>query len=197
MSSAEQERAEAEKLPSEDVVGVLLEQHARIRDLFAAVRGGPAEQREERFRELRALLAVHETAEEMIVRPAAKKTAGEQEAEARNEEEKEANKVLAELDKLEVGSERFTRLLADFEQSVSDHAEHEEQEEFPALRTRLSEEDRTKLGKRILAVEKTAPTRPHPTAAGSPALQWTVGPFASVLDRARDAVSSTGSSTGG
>ncbi|MBQ1158906.1 hypothetical protein KBZ21_12305 [Streptomyces sp. A73] len=100
---------------------------------------------------------------------------------------------------LEVGSGRFTRLLADFEQSVSDHAdhaEHEEQEEFPALRTRLSEEDRTKMGERILAVEKTAPTRPHPTAAGSPALQWTVGPFASVLDRARDAVSSTGSSSG-
>ncbi|MFE0764203.1 hemerythrin domain-containing protein [Streptomyces smyrnaeus] len=192
MSSAEQERAEAESMPSEDVVGVLLKQHARIRDLFQAVRSGPAEQREERFRELRALLAVHETAEEMIVRPAAQKTAGEQEAAARNEEEKEANKVLAELEKLQFGSEDFTRLLADFEQSVSDHAEHEEQEEFPALRAQLSQEDRTKMGKRLLAVEKTAPTHPHPTAAGSPALQWTMGPFASVLDRARDAVSSTG-----
>ncbi|MGI5346875.1 hemerythrin domain-containing protein [Streptomyces sp. CA-250714] len=192
MSSAEQERAEAESMPSDDVVGVLLKQHARIRDLFQAVRSGPADEREERFRELRALLAVHETAEEMIVRPAAKKAAGEREAAARNEEEKEANKVLAELEKLEFGSEKFADMLADFEQSVSDHAEHEEQEEFPALRTRLSQEDRTKMGKRLLAVEKTAPTHPHPTAAGSPALQWTMGPFASVLDRARDAVSSTG-----
>ncbi|UNZ21828.1 hemerythrin domain-containing protein [Streptomyces sp. 891-h] len=179
-------------MPAEDVVGVLLEQHARIRDLFQAVRSGPAEEREDRFHELRALLAVHETAEEMIVRPAAKKTAGEQEVEARNSEEKEANEVLAELDKLEFGSERFTSMLADFEQSVSEHAEHEERDEFPALRTRLSEEDRTKMGKRILAVEKAAPTRPHPAAAGSPALQWTMGPFAAVLDRARDAVSSTG-----
>ncbi|MFF9555486.1 hemerythrin domain-containing protein [Streptomyces albus] len=192
MSAAEQEQAEAHALPSDDVIGVLLEQHARIRELFHAVRSGPAEQRQERSRELRALLAVHETAEEMIVRPAAKKAAGEQEAEARNEEEKEANKVLAELDKLEFGSERFTRLLAEFEQSVGEHADHEEREEFPALRSRLSQEERTTMGRRLLAVEMAAPTRPHPTAAGSPALQWTAGPIASVLDRARDAVTSTG-----
>lgn len=100
--------------------------------------------------------------------------------------------MLAELDKLEFGSERFTRLLAEFEQSVGEHADHEEREEFPALRSRLSQEERTTMGRRLLAVEKAAPTRPHPTAAGSPALQWTAGPLASVLDRARAAVTSTG-----
>ncbi|UNT00487.1 hemerythrin domain-containing protein [Streptomyces tubbatahanensis] len=191
MSNAQQERAEAEKLPSEDVVGVLLEQHARIRDLFAAVRSGPEDRRRESFSQLRALLAVHETAEEMIVRPAAKKAAGEREAEARNEEEEEANKVLAELEKLEFGGDRFNTVIADFEQSVSDHADHEEREEFPALLGNLSQDERTTMGKRLLAVEKTAPTHPHPAAAGSTAMQWAAGPFASVLDRARDAVTST------
>jgi hypothetical protein len=32
------------------------------------------------------------------------------------------------------------------------------------------------------------PTHPHPAAAGSPTAQWTFGPFASLVDRARDAV---------
>ncbi|WP_326808284.1 MULTISPECIES: hypothetical protein [unclassified Streptomyces] len=57
----------------------------------------------------------------------------------------------------------------------------------------LKSRERTKMGKRLLAVEKAAPTHPHPSAAGSTAMQWATGPFASVLDRARDAVSSSSS----
>ena len=40
----------------------------------------------------------------------------------------------------------------------------------------------------VKAAEKTAPTHPHPSTAGSPAAQWAVGPFASLVDRARDAI---------
>jgi hypothetical protein len=49
------------------------------------------------------------------------------------------------------------------------------------------------MGKQILAAEAVAPTHPHPSAAGSPVAQWTVGPFASIVDRTRDAISSAGS----
>lgn len=70
--------------------------NARIRGLFGEVRGAEGARKQDAFNELRGLLAVHETAEEMIVRPAAKDTAGEDEAHARNAEEREANKVLAE-----------------------------------------------------------------------------------------------------
>ena len=94
MSTAQTERQEAARLPEGDVVRVLLEQHARIRDLFAEVKNSQGEQKQSRFDELRALLAVHETAEEIIVRPTAKSTAGEAEADARNHEEAEANHVL-------------------------------------------------------------------------------------------------------
>jgi len=188
MGSAQAERAEAARLPEGDAVRILLEQHARIRDLFAEVKNTRGDQKKQAFDELRALLAVHETAEEMIFRPTAKETAGEAEAEARNHEEEEATKVLAELEKMDVNSAEFDTKFATFEQSVIDHAEHEEQEEFPIVR-QGSEEDKLKsLGRKLEAVEKVAPTHPHPSTAGSTAAQWMAGPFASIVDRVKDAI---------
>ena len=192
MNSAEAERTEAAKLPKDDVVGVLLTQHARIRDLFAEVKEAEGERRQQKFDELRGLLAVHETAEEMIVRPVAKKAASEREATARNSEEKEANRVLSELEKMEVTSDEFRRMLGELESSVSEHANLEERDEFPALIDHCSEDERSQMGSRLLAAERAAPTHPHPTAAGSTPAQWTVGPFASLVDRARDAIARTG-----
>lgn len=195
MSSATTEREEAARLPEGDVVRVLLEQHAQIRDLFDQVNSSQGEQKKQKFDELRALLAVHETAEEMILRPTAKKTAGEAEAEARNHEEEEATKVLAELEKMDVSSAEFDAKFAAFERSVIDHAEHEEREEFPAVRQGCDEEQLKRMGSRLQTAEKMAPTHPHPTAAGSPAAQWVIGPFASMVDRVKDAIT-TGSAGG-
>ena len=192
MSNATMERKEAARLPEGDVVRVLLEQHARIRDLFDDVKSAQGEQKKQTFDELRALLAVHETAEELILRPTAKRTAGDAEAEARNHEEEEANKVLAELEKMDVTSAEFDAKLAAFEKAVIDHAEHEEREEFPAVRRGCDEEQLKGLGARLQMVEKVAPTHPHPTAAGSPSAQLLTGPFASMVDRVKDAI--TGSS---
>jgi hemerythrin superfamily protein len=185
---ADAERRQAAQLPEGDVVGILLEQHARIRDLFTDVKGAAGDHKQQAFDELRALLAVHETAEEMIVRPVAKDTAGEQEAEARNHEEEEANKVLAELEKMDVRSAEFDAQFAKFERAVIDHAEREEQEEFPAVHDGRTEDQLRSMGTRLRAAEKIAPTHPHPSAAGSPTAQWTVGPFASLVDRTRDAI---------
>lgn len=192
MNSAAAERAEAAKLPKDDVVGVLLSQHARIRDLFAEVKSAEGEHRRRKFDELRGLLAVHESAEEMIVRPVAKKAASEREATARNAEEKEASRVLAELERMEFTSEEFRSTLGELESSVSEHANLEERDEFPALIDHCSEDERIQMGSRLLAAERAAPTHPHPGAAGSTPAQWTVGPFASLLDHARDAIARAG-----
>ncbi|HET6634835.1 MAG TPA: hemerythrin domain-containing protein [Streptomyces sp.] len=195
MSEAQAERDQAARLPDGDVVGVLLEQHARIRDLFADVKTAEGEHKQQAFDELRALLAVHETAEEMILRPVAKETAGAEEAEARNHEEAEANKVLAELEKMDVSSVEFDRTLAEFEHAVSAHAEHEEAEEFPAVHAARTEDELVGMGSRLRKAERIAPTHPHPGAAGNPKAQWAVGPFASLVDRTKDTLG--GSSTRG
>lgn len=189
MGDAQNDRDLAARLPEGDVVAILLEQHARIKELFGQVKESSGDVRKSRFDELRALLAVHETAEEMIVRPVAADTAGKAEADARNEEEAEANKVLAQLEKMDVDSAEFASQLAEFEQSVLEHAQKEETEEFPAVRAGCPEDQLQKMGRRLLSVEKMAPTHPHPVAAGSPAAQWLTGPFASMVDRAKDALS--------
>ncbi|MCQ4083678.1 hypothetical protein NGB36_24545 [Streptomyces sp. RB6PN25] len=46
------------------------------------------------------------------------------------------------------------------------------------------------MGTRLLAVEKIAPTHPHPEVAGSPMAQAAIGPFASLVDRTKDALKS-------
>ncbi|MCF6525635.1 hemerythrin domain-containing protein [Streptomyces sp. JJ36] len=186
MSEARAERERAAQLPEDDVIGILLSQHARIRDLFADVKTAEGEHKQQAFDELRALLAVHETAEEMILRPVAKEAAGREEAEARNHEEEEANKVLARLEKMDVSSSEFDSLLEEFERSVSDHAEHEEREEFPYVHSSRTPDELRHMGRRLQSVERFAPTHPHPGTAGRPAAQWAVGPFASVVDRTRD-----------
>ncbi|MFC1415836.1 hemerythrin domain-containing protein [Streptacidiphilus cavernicola] len=171
-----------------EVIAVLLGQHTRVKHLFAQVNSATGEAKQSLFDDLRELLAAHETGEEVVLRPVSQQAAGEGVAEAHNAEEKEANKVLAELERLDVNSGDFDARFAEFEKAVLAHAEHEENEEFPAVRARCSEEELQQMGKRLLKAEKSAPTHPHPSAAGSPTGQRVAGPFAAMVDRVRDAL---------
>lgn len=193
MSSAGSDRVTAEQLPEGDAVRLLLEQHARVRELFARLRSAAGVDRQRAFDELRALLAVHETAEEMVLRPTSVKVAGREVVDARNAEEAEATRMLKELERLDVGSAEFATLLAAFEGAVTEHADNEEREEFPRVVAALDAEARAKMGKQIRVAEAIAPTHPHPSTAGSTGAQWAVGPFVSVVDRARDALKRLGS----
>jgi hemerythrin-like domain-containing protein len=189
MGEAQENRAKAALLPEGDVIRILLEQHARIRELFADVTTAEGDHKSQAFDELRALLAVHETAEEMVLRPVTEKAGAESVAQARNQEEAEANEVLKELERMDVASADFDAKLASFEKSVDAHADKEESEEFPTILSSCDEAERVAMGKRLTRAESLAPTHPHPSTAGSPLAQKTVGPFASLVDRVRDALS--------
>jgi hemerythrin superfamily protein len=189
MGDAAEDRQKAAQLPEGDVIRFLLNQHAQIRDLFDEVQASHGDERRHAFEELRALLAMHETAEEMVLRPVTEKIAASGVAEARNAEEQEANEVLKKLEDVDLESPDFDRQFAELKEAVDAHAESEEHEEFPAVLEACDLDQRRSMGRRMEAVEKVAPTRPHPSTAGSPAKQWTVGPFASLIDRAKDAIS--------
>ena len=188
MGEPAQGRPAAAELPEGDVIRILLEQHVRIRELFVDVRSAMGGHKRQAFDELRALLAVHETAEEMVLRPVSQSAAGEDVADARNEEEAEANKVLKKLEGLDCSSAEFDETLAEFEKSVDEHAEKEETEEFPYILAECDPDKRASMGKQIRAAESIAPTHPHPSTAGSPGAQWAVGPFASLVDRTKDLI---------
>jgi hemerythrin-like domain-containing protein len=189
MAEAQHDRQQAAQLPEGDVVALLLEQHAQIRELFQQVKDAPDGSRSEVFDRLRALLAVHETSEELVLRPVADQDQWQAVADARNAEEKEANQVLSDLEDLDPATESFMAKLEAFEKAVDQHAEAEETEEFPHVLTACDEEQRQKMGRRLLSVQSMAPTHPHPAAAGSPAGQALTGPFVAMVDRVRDALS--------
>jgi hemerythrin superfamily protein len=172
---------------AEEITALLMAQHQRVKELFADVRASSGTHRKQAFDELRALLAVHETAEEMVLRPVSRAVAGEAVAQARNSEEKEANEVLAQLEDMDVDSPQFTDTFAQFEQAVLDHAAHEETEEFPAVRASRTPEQLASMARAVRAAESIAPTHPHPSTAGSTTAQFVVGPFAALVDRTRDA----------
>lgn len=185
--ATERERAHADRLAPGGVISILLEQHAKIRDTFAAVQLATGERRGELFDELRELLAVHEAGEEIVLRPVSRKSAGGQIADARNREENEAARVLAELEMMDVGGEQFAGTFAELEKAVFAHADHEEFEEFAAVQGAYTDEELQSMGEKLLKAQSKAPTHPHPAVAGSPTAQRVIGPFAALLDKARDA----------
>lgn len=171
-----------------DVVSFLKAQHEQVKSMFTSVLSAHGELRTKAFNELRRTLAVHEAAEEEIVHPAARRAIpnGDSVVEARLQEENKAKHALVELEKLDCDSDEFEAKLETLQKDVIDHAEAEEREEFSKLATKIDEERLLRMRKAAEFAEKIAPTRAHPgieSATGN----ILVGPFASMLDRARDA----------
>jgi hemerythrin superfamily protein len=173
-----------------DVVAQLLAQHDQVRAAINDVaKTTTAESRQVAFDALRELLARHETAEEMIIRPLTRGIDGaEPVASARMDEENEAKVVLAELEKLDIASVKFARQFEKFAGAVLTHAQAEERQEFPLLRQNVDADKRRAAERMLLLAEKTAPTHPHPSAR-STAMNYVAGPFAAMVDRVRDAIS--------
>jgi hemerythrin superfamily protein len=172
-----------------DVVDFLTKQHEQIKSLFAATIAASGETREQNFVELRRLLAIHETVEEEIVHPRAKRKIANGEAVVgrRLEEEHEAKTMLQRLEKLDVDSTEFAELLAELRDAVLDHAGQEERDEFARLGQELSNHELETMGRAVKLAEAVAPTRPH-AGVESQVANLVAGPFAAMLDRARDAI---------
>ncbi|MFE6649935.1 hemerythrin domain-containing protein [Nocardioides sp. NPDC057772] len=189
MSHVTEALKKASELPEGDVVRILLHQHAGIRQLCATVGNSEGPAKRQAFDDLRVLLAVHETAEELVVHPVASVHGGETLTKALNADEKEASEMLARLEEVGVDSPEFDESFPIFQIAVEQHAEEEERVEFPLLLARLDETARHTMGKRLTAAEMVAPTHPHPGAAGSVPKQLATMPFHSIVDRVKDALS--------
>ena len=174
MGTALEDRQKAAQLPEGDVLRILLGQHARIRELFAEIKTSQGTAKKELFDELRCLLAVHETAEELVLRPMTSTTGAGAIAEARNEEEAEATEALKKLEELDPSDPIFDVRLAALEHSVLQHAEAEEAEEFPLILEAYNEEARRIMGAEVRAAEKVRRTRTPPSRA-RPGRSWSWG----------------------
>ena len=83
MGDANEDRAKAAEFPDGDLLGIILTQHAEVKDLMSEIAAASGEERKELFSTLVTTLKAHETAEESVVRPITEETAGASVAEAR------------------------------------------------------------------------------------------------------------------
>jgi len=174
-----------------DVVDLLQDQHAHIRELFERLgRARKHSTRMQAFEELRRFLAVHETAEELVTHPAARLHDGNDVVDARLEEEDAVKGLLFRLDHMDADDAEFRSLVGRLKAAVLQHVEHEERDEFPLLRAGTDPHRLERMATALRAVEAIAPTHPHPHAGSSMTTNLMVGPLASVLDRTRDVVRS-------
>lgn len=175
-----------------NAVELLLSQHEQIRKLMSSVaEATDPKNRQQVFDELRELIAVHETAEEIVVRPVtrSKVPGGGDIASERMDEENEGKQVLADLEKLGADDPNFLSQFKTFQADVEEHAQHEESQEFPKLREHVDADTLATMGKRIQQAEAAAPTHAHPSAKTTTA-NVVLGPFAAIADKIRDALAS-------
>lgn len=181
------------------VVNFISRQHQLIKQRFTTVldaRSGDARARA--FFDLRRLLAVHEAAEEEIVHPAARRNlaGGDANVKQRLNDEFTAKTALADLESMDINSPEFISRLRLLQHNVNEHAAWEETEELPQLQVKLSGEQLQRLRRAMEIAEAIAPTRPHPPI-GSTAASAFVGPFAAMVDHARDAINAPGANAAG
>ncbi|MEU3186269.1 hemerythrin domain-containing protein [Streptomyces sp. NPDC006923] len=182
-------RAGADRAPDNDVVALLIRQHGDIRNLFDEVEAATGAERRDAFHRLVALLAVHETAEEEVVHPFARRAfpGGADVVKDRLEEERAAKETLSDLDSMDTDDAEFLPRLRALRTDVQEHARAEERYEFTHIRRSTDVTGLAAMAKAVRAAEAMAPTRPHPGVESGVA-NAVLGPVAALMDRTKDAV---------
>lgn len=187
-----------------DAFEVLAHDHAEVKQMLTqlelgAVRQGGAGteqliQRKKLAEQLVIEESRHEAVEEMYFWPAVREYLpnGDELADTAIGQEDEGKEVLNELEKLDAGTPRFEKLLADFIRAGREHINYEETRVWPALRVALTAQQADELGSKMQEAKKTAPTRPHPRTPSSPGALKATGPVAAAADKARDAMTNRG-----
>jgi hemerythrin superfamily protein len=177
-----------------DAITLLKDDHKTVEQLFRryekAGDRAHAEKRNlvDRFTEA---LSVHAAIEEQLFYPVVRATVpGTEDMALESLEEHHIVKwVLAELEHMDPGDERFDAKVTVLIENVRHHVREEEQELFPRVRDELGRDALSHLGDAMVEARKTAPTRPHPRSPDAPPANVVVGAAAGVADRIGDTVS--------
>lgn len=172
-----------------DLIDAIAADHDEARRLFAKVEtASSAEAKQHAFTDLARMLVAHETAEQEIVHPLTRRGPdGDRIVAARLEEEAKAEKALAGLERLSVGSDEWTADFASFRSDVLEHADDEEAKEHPRLREAAGADRLRQLAEVYETAKNAAPTHPHPHGPQSAVGNVVIGAFVAVADRVRDA----------
>ncbi|MFE9428657.1 hemerythrin domain-containing protein [Kitasatospora sp. NPDC006697] len=141
-------------------------------------------------------LVRHSVAEEQYLYPAVREyvSGGDRLADKEIEDHSRVEKILKQLEQMDMGDARMGLLLEQLMSEVAAHVQDEEDNLFPMLSKACTAEQLNDLGDKIRRAKSMAPTRPHPGAPSSPTASKLLAPGAGLVDRARDFVSGRGKS---
>lgn len=166
-----------------NLIDVINEEHATIRELFCGVKAKPSD-----MSELISFLVTHEVAEETVPFPVARGLpGGEDVVVARIQEQSTAEAKLDEIENIKDLNLRLEQL-KNLENEVLEHAEEEEKTVYRMLAEHCTLDELESMGQRFLRVKALAPTHPHPAAPDTPPANVVIGPAVGLADRLRDAV---------
>ncbi len=131
----------------------------------------------------------HEAIEEQFFWPAVREVLedGDALADAAIAQEQEGKKLLQRLEDGIPGDPDYQEALKAFVKAGRDHIAYEQEVVWPAFEAAVSREDLVKMGEKLEAAKKIAPTRPHPDTPPSPAVLKTMGMATAMVDHVRDA----------
>ena|SRR5215212_510886 len=182
-----------------DVIEVLEHDHREVEEMFAeleSLRGAATEETKSRRKAVTEQVTIelvrHSVAEEVLVYPQVEDKVSAEEAEHARKEHAEAEETLHRLEKLDADDPAFDDELATLIAEIRHHIADEEGQMFAQMRQVIATDDLRKLGARVVAFKKVAPTRPHPNVPNEPLPRMAAGPAASLFDRMRDVASSRG-----
>jgi hemerythrin superfamily protein len=183
-----------------DVIEVLEHDHREVEQMFSeleSLRGASTEEANRRKKELTEQVTIelvrHSVAEEVLVYPQVEEKVSADEAEHAREEHAEAEETLQRLEKLDADDPAFDDELATLMAEIRHHIADEEGQMFAHMRQVIDAEELRKLGGRVEAFKKVAPTRPHPNVPNEALPRMAAGPAASLFDRMRDLATGRGS----
>jgi hemerythrin superfamily protein len=185
-----------------DVIEVLEHDHREVEQMFAeleSLRGASTDEARSRRKNVTEQVTIelvrHSVAEEVLVYPEVDEKVSAEEAERARKEHSEAEETLHRLEKLDADDPAFDDELATLMREIREHIAEEEGEMFAHMRQVIDADELRKLGARVEAFKKVAPTRPHPHVPNDPLPRLAAGPAASLFDRMRDLA--TGRGAGG
>ena len=182
-----------------DVIEVLEHDHREVEQMFTeleSLRGASSDDAKSRRKELAEQVTIelirHSVAEEVLVYPQVEKKVSAEEAEHARKEHAEAEETMHRLEKLDADDPGFEVALAELMREIRHHIEDEEAQMFAHMRQVIDEDELRKLGARVEAFKKVAPTRPHPNVPNEALPRAAAGPMASLFDRMRDLATGRG-----
>lgn len=175
-----------------DVIDLLATDHREALDLITQIRRTTDQDRQRDLADvLIAEIVRHAVSEELVVYPAMREylPEGDNAVDHDIREHKEIESTLKDLEAADPTVGSFIACVERVETQLRHHAEDEENDQFPRLRSTVPADQLVTMAQKVEAVKKVAPTRPHPSSPNDPLFHMVAGPGVGLVDRIRDRLS--------